>query len=69
MASQSLKAYALGLLAFMAIKVLATGFYAQQDMKPPVKVGIVAMVSNMILNIIFVLFFIYTGVWVMLALH
>ena len=54
MASQSLKAYALGLLAFMAIKVLATGFYAQQDMKTPVKVGIVAMVSNMILNIIFV---------------
>ena len=55
MASLSLKAYALGLLAFMAIKVLATGFYAQQDMKTPVKIGIVAMVSNMILNIIFVL--------------
>ena len=39
----------------MAIKVLATGFYAQQGMKTPVKIGIVAMVSNMIWNIIFVL--------------
>ena len=55
MSTHSLRAYALGLLAFMAIKVLATGFYAQQDMKTPVRIGIIAMVSNMVLNLIFVL--------------
>jgi putative peptidoglycan lipid II flippase len=55
MASLSLKAYSLGLLAFMLIKVLAPGFYARKDMATPVKIGIIAMVSNMVLNIAFVL--------------
>lgn len=54
MATHSLRAYAVGLFAFMAIKVLATGFYAQQDMKTPVKIGIIAMVANMVLNLVFV---------------
>ena len=54
MASYSLKAYSLGLLAFMLIKVLAPGYFARQDTKTPVKIGIIAMVSNMVLNIIFV---------------
>lgn len=54
MATYSLRAYALGLLAFMAIKVLATGYYAQQDTKTPVKIGVIAMVMNMLLNLLFV---------------
>ena len=54
MASLSLRAYALGLLAFMLIKVLAPGYYARQDMKTPVKIGIIAMAANMLLNIAFV---------------
>jgi putative peptidoglycan lipid II flippase len=54
MSTLSLRAYALGLLAFMLIKVLAPGFYARQDMKTPVKIGIIAMASNMLLNILFV---------------
>lgn len=54
MSAVSLQAYALGLIAFMAIKVLATAYYAQQDMKTPVRIGVIAMVSNMILNLVFV---------------
>lgn len=54
MASLSLKAYAAGLVAFMLIKVLAPGFFARQDMRTPVRIGIIAMASNMILNIVFV---------------
>ena len=50
----ALRAYALGLLAFMWIKVLATGFYSRQDTKTPVKYGIVAMIANMVFNLIFV---------------
>lgn len=38
----------------MWIKVLATGYFAQQDTKTPVKIGIVAMVANMVFNVIFV---------------
>ncbi len=51
MASYSLRAYSLGLLAFMLVKVLAPGFYARQDMKTPVRIGIIAMVANMLLNV------------------
>lgn len=55
MASFSLRAYSLGLVAFMLIKVLAPGYFARQNTATPVKIGVVAMVANMILNIAFVL--------------
>ncbi|MEP1471498.1 MAG: murein biosynthesis integral membrane protein MurJ [Halieaceae bacterium] len=55
MAALSLRAYSLGLAAFMLIKVLAPGFYARKDMMTPVSIGIKAMVANMVLNLLFVL--------------
>lgn len=54
MSSLSLQAYALGLTFFMLIKVLAPGYYSRQDTKTPVKIGIIAMVANMVLNVAFV---------------
>lgn len=54
MASLSLMAYVLGLPAFILIKVLAPGYYSRQDTKTPVKIAITAMISNMALNILFV---------------
>ena len=54
MATYSLRAYSLGLVAFMLIKVLAPGFFARQDMRTPVRIGVIAMVSNMFLNLLFV---------------
>ncbi len=59
--SYSLMAYGAGLLAFMLIKVLAPGFYARQDTKTPVKIGIRAMVANMIFNLPLVLLLAHTG--------
>lgn len=47
MAGMSLRAYSLGLIAFMLIKVLAPGYFARQDTKTPVKIAIIAMVANM----------------------
>jgi putative peptidoglycan lipid II flippase len=47
-------AYSPGLLAIMLIKILAPGFYARQDTRTPVRIGIIAMVSNMVFNIILV---------------
>jgi len=55
MSSLSLMAYALGLPAFIYIKVLAPGYYARQDTKTPVRIGIQAMVANMLLNLLFVI--------------
>jgi putative peptidoglycan lipid II flippase len=53
-ATLSLMAYAPGLLGIMLIKVLAPGFYARQDTRTPVRIGIIAMVSNMLFNIVLV---------------
>lgn len=50
--SLSLQAYVLGLLGFMFIKVLATGYFSQQNTKTPVKIGIIAMVVNMAFNLL-----------------
>ncbi len=55
MAALSLRAYSLGLMGFMLIKVLAPGFYARKDMVTPVRIGIIAMAANMIMNLMFVL--------------
>jgi putative peptidoglycan lipid II flippase len=40
------------LLAFMAIKVLASAYFSRQDTRTPVRYGVIAMVSNMVLNLI-----------------
>ncbi len=55
MSAQSLRAYSAGLLAFMLIKVLAPGFFARQDTKTPVKIGVIAMVANMAFNLMLVI--------------
>lgn len=54
MSRLSLMAYSVGLPGFILVKVLAPGFYARQDTRTPVRFGIYAMVSNMLLNIAFV---------------
>ena len=50
MSSYSLKAYALGLFAFMLVKVLVPGYFARQDMKSPVRFGIIAIVASMLMK-------------------
>lgn len=55
MSALSLGALAAGLPAFMLIKVLASAWYSRQDTRTPVRIGIIAMVANMVLNLIFVL--------------
>lgn len=50
-ASLSLMAYMLGLPALIAVKILAPGFYARQDTRTPVRIAIIAMISNMVMNI------------------
>lgn len=55
MAALSLRAYAGGLLAFMLVKVLAPGYFARQDMRTPVKIGVIAMIANMVMNLVLVI--------------
>lgn len=46
----ALKAYAVGIMAFILIKVLAAAFYARQNIKTPVKLAGVSLVVNIILS-------------------
>jgi len=51
MAGRSLMAYSLGLPGFILIKVLSTGFFSRQDTKTPVTIGVIAMLTNVVLNL------------------
>jgi len=51
----SLKAYAVGLLGFMSIKVLATAYFSRQDTSTPVRYAVTAMVSNMVFNLLLII--------------
>lgn len=51
MAALSLMAYAVGLPAFIAIKVLAPGYYAHQDARTPARHALMALGFNLVLSI------------------
>ena len=52
--SRALQGYGCGLLGIIAIKVLAPGFYAQQDMRTPVRIAIGVLVATQLMNALFV---------------
>ena len=50
----SLSGYGVGLLGLVAIKVLAPGYYASQDIRTPVKIAVVVLVVTQAFNLVFV---------------
>jgi putative peptidoglycan lipid II flippase len=46
--SAALSAYALGLPAYVLIKVLAPGFFAREDTKTPVQIAVICLIANII---------------------
>lgn len=61
MSGMSLMAYSFGLLGFILVKILAPAFYSRKDMKTPVKVAVVALVTNTVLNLILIGPFAHVG--------
>ncbi len=61
MSGFSLAAYALGLPAFVLIKILASGFFSRQDTRTPVKIAAFAMICNIVINLILVGFLAHAG--------
>ena len=55
MSTYALMMYSLGLLGFSMVKVLAPGYFARQDTRTPVRVGIISLSVNMAFNTAFVL--------------
>ncbi len=54
MSGLALKSLSGGILSFMLIKVFAPAFFAGQDTKTPVKIGIVSVFANMIFSVLFI---------------
>jgi putative peptidoglycan lipid II flippase len=50
----ALMGYGVGLLGLVAIKVLAPGYYASQDIRTPVRIAIAVLVLTQVLNLILV---------------
>ena len=54
MSGLALRSMAGGILGFMLIKIFAPAFFARQDVKTPVKIGIVSVFANMIFSVLFI---------------
>ncbi len=44
-------AYSAGLIGILGVKILAPGFYAQQDIRTPVKIAIMVLVATQLMNL------------------
>jgi putative peptidoglycan lipid II flippase len=61
MSRAALVAYAVGLTGIILVKILAPGFYARQNVRTPVKIGIVTLLVTQVFNLAFVPFFQHAG--------
>ncbi len=59
--TSALMGYGAGLLGIVAIKVLAPGFYASQDIRTPVRIAMMVLVVTQLLNLVFVPLFAHAG--------
>src|SRR3954471_9872182 len=64
----ALSAYALGLPAYVLVKIYAPGFFARGDTATPVKVGFAAVALNIALNLLLIPFLSHVGVALATAL-
>ncbi|MBL4775014.1 MAG: murein biosynthesis integral membrane protein MurJ, partial [Mariprofundus sp.] len=59
--AQTLQAYAVGLIAFCWVRLLASACYAQKDAKAPMRYAAVSVAVNIVLAVIFMQFWAYVG--------
>lgn len=55
--ARALLYYSLGLPAFAAVKLIVPAFYSTQDTRTPVRVAVLAMLANVLLNVVFLFYF------------
>ncbi|BBE51065.1 putative lipid II flippase MurJ [Ferriphaselus amnicola] len=54
MTRDALVGYSVGLIGILSVKVLAPGFYARQDIKTPVKIGLITLAATQLMNLAFI---------------
>jgi putative peptidoglycan lipid II flippase len=47
-------AYSVGLVGLILVKILAPGFYAQQDIRTPVRIAVVTLLATQVMNLILI---------------
>jgi putative peptidoglycan lipid II flippase len=57
----ALTGYGVGLLGLVAIKVLAPGYYASQDIRTPVRIAVAVLIITQLLNLVLVPYFAHAG--------
>ncbi len=57
----ALMAYSVGLTGLILVKILAPGFYAQQDIRTPVRFAIITLVATQAMNLAFIIPFRHAG--------
>jgi len=68
MTRAALTAYSIGLVGLIAVKVLAPGFYARQDVRTPVKIALVTLAATQLMNLVFVQPLAHAGLALAIAL-
>lgn len=61
-AAAALSAYALGLPAYVLVKVLAPAYFARSDTKTPVKIAGIAVVANIVFSVALMIPFAHVGI-------
>ena len=59
--ARALSGYAIGLLGLIAVKILAPGFYARQDIRTPVKIALVSLLATQAANLVLVPWLAHAG--------
>jgi putative peptidoglycan lipid II flippase len=57
----ALRAYGIGLIGLIGVKILAPGFYARQDMRTPVTIAVIVLALTQAMNAVFVPFLGHAG--------
>jgi putative peptidoglycan lipid II flippase len=66
--SLALTGYGVGLLGLVAIKVLAPGFYANQDTRTPVRIAVMVLVFTQVMNLLLVPYLAHAALTLSIAL-
>lgn len=61
MTSLAVVGYAVGLIGLIAVKILAPGFYAQKDVRTPVKIAVAVLIATQLANLALVPLFAHAG--------
>lgn len=61
MTAKALVAYGIGLIGLILVKILAPGFYAKQNIRTPVKIGVAILCATQAMNLVFVPWIAHAG--------